>query len=67
MRARKAVFALAKLERLSVLGVEDPSESDEDRAGRRLLGIIAEMWREGLDPELVLRKTLDRLHAETHP
>jgi hypothetical protein len=67
VRARKAVFALAKLERLSVLDAEDPAESDEDRAGRRLLAIIAGVWREGLDPELVLRKALDRLHAETLP
>jgi tetrapyrrole methylase family protein/MazG family protein len=67
VRARKAVFALAKLEQLDRIEEEafGVGEDPEERAGRRILRVVEQAWREGFDPELALRKALNRLERES--
>jgi tetrapyrrole methylase family protein/MazG family protein len=64
VRARKTVYALAKLERADVIREEGVGRTTEERAGLRILAAIEKAWRGGLDPELALRKALDRLEQE---
>ena len=64
VRARKAVFALAKLEQLHLLDEGAIERTPEEQAGARILAVIESAWREGFDPELALRKALDRLDGE---
>ena len=40
-------------------------ETPEERAGARILSMIDAAWRQGFDPELALRKALDRFDEET--
>lgn len=61
VRARKTVFSLAKLEKGHLIDELRAGGTEEEEAGARLLGAIEDVWRAGFDPELVLRKTLDRL------
>ena len=65
VRARKAVFALAKRERAHVIDAERIGRTPEERAGARILAAVDAAWREGFDPELALQKALDRLGKET--
>ena len=62
LRARKAVAALAASGRIDE---ERLGRTAEERAGARLLAVIESVWQEGFDPELALRKALDRLSEET--
>ncbi len=65
IRARKAVFALARREPAHRIDAERIGRTPEERAGARILTGIDEAWREGFDPELALQKALDRLREET--
>jgi uncharacterized protein YabN with tetrapyrrole methylase and pyrophosphatase domain len=65
VRARKAVFALANRGRAHLIDEERIGRTQEERAGARILAVIDAAWREGFDPELALRKALDRLSEET--
>jgi uncharacterized protein YabN with tetrapyrrole methylase and pyrophosphatase domain len=64
VRARKAVFALAKREQTHLIDEEREGRTPEERAGARILTVIEAAWRDGFDPELALRKALDRLGEE---
>jgi hypothetical protein len=64
VRARKAVFATARQERGDRIDEERLDGTPEERAGAKLLCVIDEIWREGFDPELALRKALDRLERK---
>ncbi|MBU0595474.1 MazG family protein, partial [Candidatus Bipolaricaulota bacterium] len=55
VRARKAVYVLAKLERLDLLHEDDDGRTEEERAGYGIPAAIGQAWRDGLDPELALR------------
>jgi len=61
VRARKTISALAREGRSELIVEEALGCSPEACAGAKLLCVIDEIWREGLDPELALRKALDRL------
>jgi uncharacterized protein YabN with tetrapyrrole methylase and pyrophosphatase domain len=61
IRARKAVFALANLKKAYLIDDESIERTPEERAGSRILAVIEAAWREGFDPELALRKALDRI------
>ena len=65
VRARKAVFALAKREPAHRIDAETIGRTPEERAGGRILAVVDEAWREGFDPELALQKALDWLREET--
>lgn len=64
VRARKMIYSLVKLEQVDVIHEEGVGRSAEEKAGLRILSTIEEAWRDGLDPELALRKALDRLEQE---
>ena len=61
IRARKAVIALDKQGPAVAVDGAVGAESQEERAGLRILEAIAAAWRGGHDPELALQKVLDRL------
>jgi len=63
VRARKALAADGLLE-AAARRAEETSSSAEERAGAQLLAAVAAAWRDGLDPELVLEKALDRVCRE---
>ncbi len=65
VRARKVASALTERERSSLIEAGRTGWAPEARAGARILAAIDAAWGEGFDPELALRKALDRLGEET--
>jgi MazG family protein len=63
VRARKELSAAAKVRGITPDRVGEIGETDEERAGARILREIAVAWEAGLDPELALAKALERLRA----
>jgi len=60
VRARKAVSRSEDVGSGEGPVFDDLGESPEERAGARILSMIDAAWRQGFDPELALRKALDR-------
>lgn len=65
VQARKAVAALAKQQGGHSIDEDKIGWTPEERTGARILAAIDSGWQEGFDPELALRKALDRLGEET--
>lgn len=65
LRARK--LAAVRAHHGQEEACERAPETAEELAGCRILDAIAAAWRDGIDPELSLRKVVERLEAEATP